>query len=311
MLHTRSTPSGVWPVMLTPFHRDGSIDGDGVDRLTDWQIAAGAAGLFAVCLSSEMYELDDAERLALAARIVKRAAGRVPVVASGTFGGPVERQAEFARRMAGAGVDAIVCLACQLADADQSDDQWRANVETFLERTGDLPLGLYECPRPYHRVLTPELMSWAASTGRFLFLKETSCRIGLIQAKIAAARGTPFGFYNANTRTLLASLRAGAAGYSGTAANFYPQLCVWLCKRFRDEPDTAERLQRFLTIAQELNKHKYPQSAKEFLARAGMNIGATCRACAHTFDEEEIGKLDVLREEAERWGKDLGLPDII
>ncbi|MFN8540870.1 MAG: hypothetical protein U0232_25745 [Thermomicrobiales bacterium] len=44
------------------------------------------AGLFAVAQSSEMFALDDAERLALAGRVVRRASGRVPVIASGTFG---------------------------------------------------------------------------------------------------------------------------------------------------------------------------------------------------------------------------------
>ena len=47
-------PKGVWPVMLTPFTQDGAIDWDGVDAITNWYIDSGVAGLFAVCLSSEM-----------------------------------------------------------------------------------------------------------------------------------------------------------------------------------------------------------------------------------------------------------------
>ena len=53
-------PVGVWPPMLTPFREDRSIDWAGVDRLTDWYVAAGVAGLFAVAQSSEMFALDDA-----------------------------------------------------------------------------------------------------------------------------------------------------------------------------------------------------------------------------------------------------------
>ena len=86
---------GVWPVMITAFTRNKQIDWDGMDRLTDWYIDSGIAGLFAVCGSSEMRELTSEERLALATRVVKRVNGRIQVVATGTFGGAVEEQAAF------------------------------------------------------------------------------------------------------------------------------------------------------------------------------------------------------------------------
>jgi dihydrodipicolinate synthase/N-acetylneuraminate lyase len=88
---------GVWPVMLTPFCNDGAIDWDGLDALIEWYLAAGVAGLFAACLSSEMYELTPEERVRLAAHVVDRAAGRVPVVAGGAFGDSITAQAETAR----------------------------------------------------------------------------------------------------------------------------------------------------------------------------------------------------------------------
>lgn len=97
-------PSGVWPVMLTPLHDDREIDWKGLDALTEWYLQAGVAGLFAVCLSSEMYDLSSAERLELSAHVVKRVNGRVPVVASGTFGGSISSQAGFSRQMVDTGV---------------------------------------------------------------------------------------------------------------------------------------------------------------------------------------------------------------
>ena len=51
--------------------------------LTEWYIQSGVAGIFSVCLSSEMYQLSNEERLAIARRVVEKAAGRVPVVAGG------------------------------------------------------------------------------------------------------------------------------------------------------------------------------------------------------------------------------------
>ena len=91
-------PTGAWPVMLTPFNENRSIDWVAVDDYTDWLIELGSAGLFAVALSSEMYDLSHDERLELSARVVERAAGRVPVVASSAVSGSAGEQAEEARR---------------------------------------------------------------------------------------------------------------------------------------------------------------------------------------------------------------------
>ncbi len=301
---------GVWPVMLTAFTHDKEIDWDGVDRLTDWYIASGVAGLFAVCGSSEMRELSAEERLALAERVVKRSNERVQVIATGTFGGTIEEQAVFVQRMADTGIVAVVCLVNELAGQDQTDEIWKANVEELLEKTGEIPLGLYECPAPYHRLLAPQLLAWIASTRRFLWLKETSEQLDLIRKKIAAVQGTRLRFYNANTVTLLQSLHLGGNGFSGIAANFCPALFVWLCRHFEEHPQMAERLQRFLSIAGALKGYKYPVAAKQFLALSGMEIGTTCRVLDHEFSNNEIGMLLALRQEIQAWQKELGLPEV-
>ena len=90
--------------------------------------------------------------------------------------------------------------------------------------------GFYECPYPYKRVLSAENIKWCADTGRFFFLKDTCCDARQIQEKLKVLKGTQLKLYNANTATLLESLRGGAAGYSGVMANFHPELYEWLCK---------------------------------------------------------------------------------
>ena len=169
--------------MITPLKMDMSIDWDGVDRLTDWYIDFGVAGLFAVGQSSEMFALSDGERLRLAARVVRRADGRVPIVASGTFDRTVAAQAQFVRQMADLGVTQVVLIASMMAELDDDDTIWRSNVSRLLDATGDIPLGLYECPQPYHRLVSADLVAWAAGTGRFCLLKETSRSLSQVRAK--------------------------------------------------------------------------------------------------------------------------------
>lgn len=301
---------GVWPVMLTPFSSGGEIDWNMVDLLTDWYISSGVSGLFAVCLSNEMYHLTNEERLALAQRVVCRANGRVPVVASGTFGGTLEERTWFVKQMSQTGVDGVVIIVCQLAGKDQSDEMWKANVEILLESTKDVPMGLYECPKPYHRLLSPELMGWCASTGRFYFLKETSAQIDFITQKIEASKNSSLRFLNANTHVLLTALQRGGDGYCGVGANFFPDLYVWLCERFESDPEKAVRLHRFLSIAQKVVAHKYKVSAKCYLRLLGLPLNSVCRDQHEIFLDDDLLVLDHLKETADEQRTELGIKSL-
>src|SRR4051812_16689762 len=114
-------PQGVWPVMLTPFHNDRTIDWDALDALTEWYLQAGVAGIFADAQSAEVYQLTNQEKLDIASAVVRRVDGRVPVIAAGFAAGTLEEQAEFFKAMAGTGVAAVVLTTCQLSPRAQSD----------------------------------------------------------------------------------------------------------------------------------------------------------------------------------------------
>lgn len=296
---------GVWPVMLTPFLDDRTIDWPSLDRLVDWYLEAGVAGLFTVCLSSEMYELEPDERYALAGRVVRRAAGRVPVIASGTFGATQEEKAAGVRRMADSGVDAVVCLANALAAEHDSEDAWRTGTESLLDRVGEVPLGLYECPQPYHRVLSADTLAWVAATGRFGFLKETSARLPLLEQKLAAVRDTPLRVFNADAVTLLASLRKGAAGFSGISANFVPELWVWLCRHAERHAATSARLHAFLEEAERTFARCYPASAKHFVSERGIPVRPICRMACTQPAADDLRDLAALDERADAWRREL------
>ena len=85
------------PVMITPFNLKAKVDLDVVSRLVDFYLAAGVQGFFANCLSSEMYSITEDERLELTQHIVRYVNGRVPVVATGSFGLTINDKAEFTK----------------------------------------------------------------------------------------------------------------------------------------------------------------------------------------------------------------------
>lgn len=257
-------PGGVWPVMLTPFTIEGEVDYPALEKLVNWYIENGVKGLFAVCQSSEMFYLTLEERVAVAKCVLKAAAGRVPVVASGHVSDSMEDQIAEVNAMAKTGVDAVILITNRLAKENESDEVWRENCKKLLEGIeSDIPLGFYECPYPYKRLLSIENIKWCAESGRFYFLKDTCCDIAQIKAKLEAIEGTNLKLYNANTTTLLDSLRAGATGYSGVMANFHPQLYAWLCEHIEDEK--ADELSAFLSVASLIERQYYPVNAKYHL----------------------------------------------
>ena len=306
-MSTRTLAHGLWPVMLNAFHEDGSIDWPGVDALTDWYIERGSAGLFACCGSSEMFHLDDAERLALVRRVVSRAGGSVPVVATGTFGGSIEDQARFVRQMADMGVDAVVVIVCLMAESGEDEEVLKRNMERLLALTDPVPLGLYECPTPYHRKLSPELFGHLGATGRFLYHKDTVCDIDLLQLKIDAVRNTPLGVYNAHFETGLAGLRYGAAGISPVAGNVFPELFAWLCSEYDDQPEAAEEVQRMMTSLAPVVNNKYLVTCKRYLQRIGLPITTRCRSTDARLTAFDEGLIDGLQTSVERFGVALGI----
>lgn len=277
-----NNPNGVWPTMITPYTEAGYIDYAALERLIAWFIQNGVDGLFAVCQSSEMFFLSLEERLQLAAFVKEKAAGRVPVIASGHTSDSLEGQLQEVTAMAGTGVDAVILLTNRFAGQDESDDVWKANVEWLLSRLPEqIPLGFYECPYPYKRILSPTLLKWVADTGRFYFLKDTSCDVDSIREKTKALQGTPLKLYNANTATLLETLKLGIAGFSGVMANFHPDLYAWLLRNWREQPEEAERLSDFLSTASLIEKQLYPVNAKYYQMLEGITANYRCRSRNH------------------------------
>lgn len=301
-------PGGVWPVLVTPFHEDRSIDEAALDTLVEWQLAAGVAGFFAVAMSAEVLCLDDSEKQQLATAILRRVDGRVPVVAGAYVTGPTQRQVDMVKRMADTGVAGVVLTTCQVVPAEASNADWKRATEAIIAGTDGIRLGLYEMPVPYHRLLSADDMAWAASTGRMYFHKDTACRIGPIREKIKAVAGSPLRFYNANTPTLLDSLRSGGDGYSGIGANYLPDLYVQLCAAAGEDGERADAVQRMLTDMDALLHHKYPAAAKVFLGMRGLPIKPVCRVMDNNLDSDDVRALEHLLESVRQATFRLGMP---
>lgn len=297
------------PVMLTPYKEDLSIDYVALSALTDFYIASGAKGFFANCLSSEMYDLSDIERLSLVRHVVKHVNGRFPVVATGSFGNTVESRADYTKKMFDTGVNGVILITSHFAGKDENDATMLRNLEKYFSLTGNIPLGTYECPSPYKRILTPEVLKELLSTDRLVYHKDTSLSLDKIKAKLEVSKGTRLEFYDAHTPNALYSLQMGAKGMSCIAGNFYPEVFSWMCEEIVRNPNHRDLkwIQEELTHTDSIISQGYSLSAKHFLRKRGVPITVNSRKKNGTITPDQKAAMDKVYRQLLGWHERLGI----
>ncbi|HMG93735.1 MAG TPA: dihydrodipicolinate synthase family protein, partial [Chryseolinea sp.] len=291
------------PVMITPYSSDLKIDFGALSKLVDFYLACGSKGFFANCLSSEMYQLDADERLALARHVVKRVNGAFPVVATGSFGTTIEKQAEFARKMYDTGVNGVILITSHFATKEESDTVLINNFEKFFSLTGSIPMGTYECPSPYKRMITPDVLGFLLSTNRLVYHKDTTIDLEKIKVKIDLAKNSKLEFYDAHTPNAMSSLQMGAKGLSTIAGNFYPEIFAWMCSN-ANNPERKEDvlwIQSELTRADAIIGQGYPISAKYFLQKRGVSIEPLARTAKAPLTASQKQALDEIYNVLPQW----------
>ncbi len=288
------------PVMLMPFKEDKSIDYKTLEDLIEFYLEAGAGGLFANCLSSEMFQLSKEEMLESVSFVVKKVDGRVPIVATGTFQDTIENQAEFVKQIYAIGVDSVIVITGLMAEEGDSDEVFEENVKKLISLTEEVPLGFYECPVPYKRILSADFLGELVKTGRIKYHKDTCLDIEGVKAKLAASTDSAsFGLYDAYMVHAVDSLKAGSAGLSCIQGNYFPELVVWLCVHYAYDSEEVSKVQEFFARNMNVMHDTYPASAKYVLQKRGLSISNVCRNGSTVPNSQEFEKLDTLLQEFE------------
>lgn len=277
----------MFTTMITPYKSDGSIDLKIVDKYVDWYYESGLDGIFAVCQSSEIFFLSLAERVELNRRVYTRAKAlertgtrKFTVVSSGHVSNEFEDQVAELNAVYESGTDILILITNRLDPKNEGDDVFIANAERLIARLPkNAKLGLYECPYPYKRLMTPKLFDWCLSTGRFYYMKDTCCDAGLISQRVKQLAGSTLKLLNANCQTLLQSMRDGGDGYCGIMCNYHPKLYAWLKTHFDDQPETAELVQSVIgTFGFTEIGLPYPLTAKYHMNLCGIHTENIARS---------------------------------
>lgn len=302
------------PVMITPFNLKAKVDLDTVSRLIDFYLAAGVKGFFANCLSSEMYSITEDERLELTQHVVRYVNGRVPVVATASFGLTIDDKAEFTKKIYDTGIDAAIMITGHFANVEDSDDILLKNFDRMFKLTGNIPLGMYECPAPYKRIIGPDVFRKLLSANRMIYHKDTSIDLEKVKAKldILKQENNSLEFYDAHSPNAMYSLQMGARGMSSISGNFYPEILVWMVNN-ANNPEKLEEvkwLQSEISRVDPLIHVAYPMSAKYFLRKRGLPVRTISRATALELTPDQKKTLDEIHDSFRMWCERLSIKPV-
>lgn len=135
---------GVYIIAATPFADDGEVDLYSVDSLTDFYLEKGVTGFTILGMMGEAPKLTEEETTLVMDRILKRVAGKAPVVVgvSNPSNRNVERLSKQAMDLGAAGV--MIAPAANLKTDDQVYGYY-AGVATLLGK--DIPICLQDFPQ--------------------------------------------------------------------------------------------------------------------------------------------------------------------
>ena len=205
--------------------------------------------------------------------------------------------------MAATGVEAVVLVTNRLDPKQEGEKIFLARMNWLIERIpAEIPLGLYECPSPYRRLLSEAEFKMCLASGRFVVLKDVSCDLNIVRRRIALAAGTSLSVVNANAAIALEAINAGSSGFCGVFTNFHPDLYAWLYQNASEDSDLRRDLASFLVLSAMAENLGYPAIAKRFHRRLGTFASANCRAVAFDIAERFWG-LDPILDTIEMTGQ--------
>lgn len=236
---------GVVPILVTPFHGDGSIDEGSLARLIEFNVAAGVHGL-GVALGSEVFKFNEAERAQITRATVAAVNGRVPVIINSGAAG-TDLAVFYSKAAEAAGADALMVIPPSFMPVSSEEifDYYRA-----IDAAVGIPIILQDVPQgPISPALALRIAD-ACPNVRYIKV-ETQPVTGKVQAMADAVGGRLTIFGGAGGSYFIEELRRGAHGTMPFCSQPADFVAVW--DAFQ-RGDAAAARQRFDATIMAVNR---------------------------------------------------------
>lgn len=298
------TANGVYIIAVTPFLDTGELDLDSADRMTDFYLDSGVTGMTILGVMGEAPKLSPQESADFATRVLKRVAGRVPVVVGVSAAGN-RNLGNFTKKVMDLGASGV--MVAPIAGL-KTEEQIEGYYDSVVREIGATPIVLQDYPQ-----LTNVFMS--AGLINRLFACHSSIKVlkheeapGL--RKLSAVRKADSDGSRSRRISILVGnsavhlpqeMRRGADGANTGFA--YPEMLVEVVDLFlKGKPEEAEDLYDiYLPIVRHEQQAGLGLAVrKEVLRRRGVIRSAHLRSPGYSLDADEHREIDSLMQRLER-----------
>ncbi|MCA1640042.1 MAG: 4-hydroxy-tetrahydrodipicolinate synthase, partial [Acidobacteria bacterium] len=212
---------GCGTALVTPFHKDGSIDDECFKSLVERQIKNGVKILIPCGTTGESVTMSESERFHIIRMTVEVAKGKKAKVIAGTGSNNTAATIDFTRKARELGVDAALVVAPYYNKPTQ--DGMFAHFSEIAKSVKKFPLMFYNVPgRTASNISAETTLKLAEKFENIVATKEASGNFSQIM-EIIARRPKFFKVFSGDDATTLPLISVGADGLISVCSNEIPK----------------------------------------------------------------------------------------
>ena len=259
---------GTGTAIVTPFHKDGTIDYDAFKKLLDFQIKNKVEAIIVCGSTGESATLTVKEKLSLIIQAVEYSAGRVPIIA-GTGSNSTQASIDLSLVAKEHGADAILLVGPYYNKPTQEGLYY--HYKTIADAV-DIPQIIYNVPGRTAMNIQPETqLKLAEDCPNIVASKEAS---GNLEQMMEIVHNAPEGFmlYSGDDALTLPIIASGGSGVISVISNYAPKQYGDLVRfALKGKFDKAREIQKHLFEMMKLNfVESNPVPVKAILNIMGM-----------------------------------------
>jgi 4-hydroxy-tetrahydrodipicolinate synthase len=215
---------GSMVAIITPMLEDGTIDKPALNELVEWHIQAKTTAIIAAGTTGESATLEPDEQFELVSLVVKKAAGRIPVIA-GAGTNSTQSTLKLAANAERAGADA--CLIVTPYYNKPTQHGLYEHYKTVAGKTS-LPVILYNVPGRTACDILPETVERLSKVKNIIGIKEATGKMDRLR-EIIQRCDKSFEIYSGDDATGLELMLNGGHGVISVTANVAPEKMAEMC----------------------------------------------------------------------------------
>lgn len=263
---------GAGVAIITPFHKDGSVNYDKLEELIDFQCNNGTDSIVICGTTGESATLSEEEHIKCIKMAVEFTKGRIPVVA-GTGSNSTHTAIELSREAEAAGADGLLIVTPYYNKATQ---QGLIQHYTAIAKEVKAPIIMYSvASRTGCNIEPATAASLVKNVENIVGIKEASGNISQV-AKIMNLTYGKVDLYSGNDDQIVPILSMGGIGVISVLSNVAPKETHDICERWfaGDVQGSLDLQLRSIPLVEALFREVNPIPVKKAMNLMGFEVGS-------------------------------------